>query len=448
MRVLTAAFVCFAVATPAMADQAFPATLAGHAVLPAASFLEAPADAPADLKVSGKFAAPGARRIDAIGSVPGKDGERLTGLSFPFKGQPLQGFSGIKSMGDGTFWVITDNGFGSKANSPDSMLYLNRFRVDFAKGAVERVEGIFLSDPDRKIPFRIANEGTEKRYLTGADLDIESFQFAGDKIWIGEEFGPYLVRVGRTGKVEALVETMADGKPVRSPDHFAVTTPAAPDGKAAFNLRRSKGYEGMAASKDGKFLYALLEGPLWDAEKNAYETDGGKEYLRILEFDVGAEKWTGRHWKYPLETNGFAIGDFNMIDATTGLIIERDNGEGTADKACPQGQKGPDCFEATARFKRVYKIELSDANAGGPVRKIAHIDLMAIRDPKGLARQGGKEGLFDFPFFTIENVDVVDASHIVVANDNNLPFSAGRQPNKTDDNEFILLEVGDFLKAR
>ncbi len=28
-----------------------------------------------------------------------------------------------------------------------------------------------------------------------------------------------------------------------------------------------------------------------------------------------------------------------MIDGTTGLVIERDNGEGTADKACPAGQR-------------------------------------------------------------------------------------------------------------
>jgi hypothetical protein len=30
------------------------------------------------------------------------------------------------------------------------------------------------------------------------------------------------------------------------------------------------------------------------------------------------------------------------------------------------------------------------------------------------------------PFLTIENVDRVDDTHIVVGNDNNLPFSAGR----------------------
>src|SRR3546814_2819185 len=51
-----------------------------------------------------------------------------------------------------------------------------------------------------------------------------------------------------------------------------------------------------------------------------------------------------------------------------------DNGEGTPDKACPEGQKRTDCFHDLAKFKRVYKIEMSDANAGQPVRKIGYID--------------------------------------------------------------------------
>ncbi|MBF9232233.1 esterase-like activity of phytase family protein [Microvirga alba] len=435
-----------ALASPALAQQ-YPANLAGHAVLPAQSFIEAPADAPADLKISGKFTT--GKRVDAVGTIEGASADRPTGVKLPFKGQPLQGHSGIKKMPDGTFWVLTDNGFGSKANSPDSMLYMNRYRLDWDKGGVERLETVFLSDQDKKVPFRIANEGTEKRYLTGSDFDLESFQIIGDKIWFGEEFGPYLIRTDKSGKVEAVIETMVDGKVVRSPDHYAVTTPAIPTGSSTFNIRRSKGFEGMASSPNGQFLYALLEGPVWDAEKKDWEkTADGKEYLRILEFDVKAEKWTGRHWKYALEQNGLAIGDFNMIDATTGLIIERDNGEGTADKACPQGQKRPDCFSDIAKFKRVYKVELSEQNVNGPVRKIGYIDLMQIADPNKKARKPLNEGVLTFPFFTIENVDVVDERHIIVGNDNNLPFSTSREPNKQDDNEFVLLEVGEFLKAR
>ena len=97
----------------------------------------------------------------------------------------------------------------------------------------------------------------------------------------------------------------------------------------------------MAASPDGKFLYALLEGPLWDAEKKDWEkTADGKEYLRILEFDVGGEKWTGRHWKYVLEQNGHAIGDFNMIDADDRpRSSSATMAKARADKACPAGEQ-------------------------------------------------------------------------------------------------------------
>ncbi len=428
------------------AQTAFPATLAGHVVMPAQSFISAPKDASDDLKVTGKFTT--GKRVEALGSVEGLSAGRPTGVFLPFKGQPVQGHSGIKKMPDGSFWILTDNGFGSKANSPDTMLYLNRYAIDFKSGTMKRLETIFLHDPDKKVPFRIVQEGTKKRYLTGSDFDTESFQLAGGALWIGDELGPWLIKTDMKGKVLAVFETMVDGKAVRSPDHPAVTTPGAPGGAVDFQVRRSRGFEGMAASKDGSKLYALLEGALWNASTKANENLEGKDYLRVLEFDVKSESWTGRHWKYVLEGNGHAIGDFNMIDATTGLIIERDNGEGTTDKACPEGQKRTDCFHDLAKFKRVYKVELADANVGGPLRKIGYIDLMAIADPNKLARKPLNNGVLTFPFFTIENVDVVDDRHIVVGNDNNLPFSSSRDANKADDNELILLEVADLLKAK
>ena len=453
MKLLLAALASTLAVIPAVADQATPGRLAGHALVPALTFVDPPKDAPADLAVSGKFTNADRKRVETTGSVMGASYisapgvPRPTGVKLPFKGQPVQGFSGLKSAGDGTFWTMQDNGFGSKVNSADAMLMLHRIKPDWATGKVDMQQTIFVHDPDKKLPFPIALEGTAKRYLTGADLDIESFQTIGDHIWIGDEFGPYLIRIDRTGKVDAFVETEVDGKPARSPDHYAVSTPAVPGGAVAFNVRRSRGYEGMAASKDGRFLYPLLEGPLWDDAKKAFETDGDREYLRVLEFDVAAQKWTGRSWKYKLEVNGNNIGDFNMIDATTGLIIERDNGEGELPQAC-NGTARPDCFNIPAKMKRIYKIEMNDANVGGFVRKIAHLDLLAIKDPDNKARQGSKEGIFTFPFVTIEGLDVVDDRHIVVGNDNNLPYSSGRTLGKQDDNELILVEAADLLKAR
>ena len=111
------ASVFLASAAFAQGEGEFPATLKGHAVLPAQTFVDAPADAPADLKTSGKYTT--GKRVDAVGSVMGKSYERPTGVSLPFKGQPLQGHSGIKVMPDGSFWVLTDNGMGSRYNSAE-----------------------------------------------------------------------------------------------------------------------------------------------------------------------------------------------------------------------------------------------------------------------------------------------------------------------------------------
>lgn len=435
--------------------QALPAELAGHALLPARSFVPAPKDAPAFLQTSGKFTAADGRRVDALESITGtsflsdKAAPRETGVKLPFKGQPVQGFSGIKHMKDGSFWVLTDNGFGAKNNSADAMLMFHKLRIDWKKGSVQRSQTLFLHDPDRKIPFLIVNEGTAKRYLTGADLDIESMQPIGNELWFGDELGPYLIRTDLQGKVLGLYETRLDGKVLRSPDHYTVTTPAVPGTPVTTPVRRSRGYEGMAASPDGRFLYPLLEGPLWlEGEKKWESSADGREVLRVLEFDVAQRAWTGRSWKYPLELKGNNIGDFNMIDADTALVIERDNGEGSVDEAC-NGPARPDCQNVPARFKRVYKISLKDADAEGLVRKIGYVDLLDIADPQGLGRNGAtRQGRFSFPFVTIENVDVVDAEHIVVANDNNLPYSSGRKLGVQDDNEFILLKVPELLKAR
>ena len=202
--ICSVASVFLATSALAQSEGEFPATLKGHAVLPAQTFIDAPTDAPDDLKTSGKYTT--GRRVDALGSVMGKSYERPTGVSLPFKGQPLQGHSGIKVMSDGSFWVITDNGMGSRYNSADSMLYLNRHKIDWTTGKIERQETVFLHDPDKKVPFRIVHEDTAKRYLTGADFDTEGVQIIGDTFWIGDEFGPYVLKADRTGKVLAVFE--------------------------------------------------------------------------------------------------------------------------------------------------------------------------------------------------------------------------------------------------
>lgn len=42
----------------------------------------------------------------------------------------------------------------------------------------------------------------------------------------------------------------------------------------------------------------------------------------------------------------------------------------------------------------------------------------------------------------------LNADHIIVGNDNNLLFFSGRAPGKPDDNEKVILKVGELLRAR
>ena len=436
-------------AAPAAAEQTFPATLAGHALIPAFSMIDPPADAPADARLSGKFTGP--VRNHEAGSRPGNTGgmhgNRPTGISLPFEGQPLQGFSGfaMERAEDGSIYSLTDNGFGSKANSPDALLFFHRLMPDFEAGTVEVRETVFLRDPGRVIPFRIAYEATESRYLTGADFDLESIQVVGDTVWIGEEFGPWLISATLDGVATGFHPTMLDGAELRSVDHTAVSG-SSTRGKD-WRVPRSGGYEGLALQPGTGLLWGMLEKPILN---EAGEPEG--DFLRVLGFDPAKGEWTGAEFKFALAEGATAIGDFNFIDETRALVIERDNGEGDPSLKCA-GDPAPDCFPQPAMLKRIVLIDTASIDADGFVRRIGHIDLMDIADPEGKARletvaARDLTGRFTFPFFTIENVMAVDDSHIMVAVDNNLPFSSGRRLDAAADNEFILLSVPELLAAR
>lgn len=426
-----------ATATAALAEETVPATLAGHAALPAATFDAPPADAPADTRVSGKFLAPAAR-VDEPGTVA-----QPLGLATPFEGQPVQGFSGYAATraGDGSLFALIDNGFGSKLNSPDALLSFTRIVPDFDGGTVTVAERVWLRDPDRVVPFRIVHETTAERYLTGGDFDPESIQVVGDTVWIGEEFGPYLISATREGVITGVHPTLLDAVELRSPDHPALAVGAVAG--TDFTVPRSGGYEGLALTEAGMLL-ALLEKPLLSAE-------GAPEgaFLRAIEFDPAAGAWTGRSFRFRLTEGAEAIGDINMAGGTRALVIERDNGQGHPSLACAEGQ-AEGCFRTPARVKVVTLVDFGQVDADGFVARLRQIDLMDIADPGGVARiptdmAEPLPGRYSFPFFTIESVLQDGPEHILVSNDNNLPFSAGRKLAAPDGNEIIRLFVPGLL---
>jgi hypothetical protein len=447
--VLTTFVFGLASADAALAETTFPATLKGHAVLPALSLIAPPSDAPADAAMSGKFTGPARNGIpmSVMGDTGANHGKRPTGISLPFEGQPLQGLSGyaMNRTESGAVISLTDNGFGSKSNSPDALLFFHQLSPDFEGGKVTVEKTTFLHDPDFKVPFRIAYEGTPARYLTGADFDPESIQLVDGEIWIGEEFGPSLIHATIDGRILGVYPTMVGEAVLKSVDHPTVSglSVAGTD----WTVQRSGGYEGMALQPGTGLLWGMLEKPVLGADGKPEGT-----YLRVMAFDPKAAAWTGQSFKFQLAEGATAIGDFNFVDETRALVIERDNGEGDPSLKCA-GDPAPDCFPAPAMIKRIVMIDTASVDADGFVRRIGHIDLMDISDPDGLNRletvaKRDLTGKMTFPFFTIEDVMMVDARHLMVGNDNNLPYSSGRQLDAASDNEMILLEAADFLAAK
>jgi hypothetical protein len=324
----------------------------------------------------------------------------LNGFTAPFADQPIQGFSGIADNGDGTFDVLSDNGYGNQANSGDFLLRVQRLAPVFRTNKVDVLGGINLTDPDGKISWKLTRED---RVLTGADFDPESIQKLADgTFYVGDEFGPYLLHFDRAGR---LLDAPVPLEGVIAPETAARTG-------ATATARSSKGFEGLAQSPDGRYLYGLLEGSITGDPAGA---------LRLNEFDVRAKKYTGKRWTYQLDNPDFAIGDAIAVDRNRFLVIERDNGQG-----------------ATAAVKKIYLA----TKRGDRLEKTLVVDLMNVANPRKL---GGFGPVFTFPFQTIEDVVILDDRTIAVLNDNNFPFSTGRSATAADNNEWITIALPKSL---
>lgn len=400
-------------------------TLSGWAHLPAGTFSDGP--------TSGQFAA-----ANPWGSHPPPFLDR----------QPVQGFSAVlRGPRPDVFHVLVDNGFGTQANSRDALLRAYALRIDWrhagggsgrvqpadwhsgeVRPAFDRRSRLELDDAQHRLGRAIeadhrhhgkdptqpevAPELRAGRLLTGADFDLESFQRdAQGHFWFGDEFGPYLLHSDASGR---LLRPPIPLPGVYSPQHGEVRA-----GRAVANLPASGGFEGMALHPDGQRLFTLLERPV----------EGDSEgSLRLSEFDLATAAYSGRYFRYRLHPQGTHIGDLVAVDATRFLVIERNASTATAAEPAP--------------FKRIFLIDLADLPVGGELPKRLLVDLMRLADPHDL--DGDGERVFTFPYVTIENLLLLDARTLLVANDNNFPYGGGRRA-AADDTEFLRIRLPEPL---
>jgi glycerophosphoryl diester phosphodiesterase len=420
VRVAVASVAVVAVAAQVASAAPPQPTLEGRAVLPVATYAPGP--------TSGNFFA----------------GQTTNGISFPTPSQPVEGFSALVSgRRPGEYLAMADNGFGNKMNSFDFLLRAYFVTPDFktAKGGtgavdVDLKDFIQFRDPRGVIGFPLQRPD---RLLTGADVDPESLQRGKDSdLWMGDEFGPWILHFDETGvlleppfRVPANLVGSTSGtgflESPASPFLTSVSPPATP------TVAGSRGFEAMAASPDGKYLYALLEG--------ATVQDSNLERRYLLEFSTRDRAFTGRVWQYRTQPTVTGVrqccfmADMWALDQHRMVLIERDNGRGAPVPPNP------------APFSRaVYVIDLRQIGSDGFLEKTRIIDLAAIPDPDlvSLPPIDSRDVLLGNPFGvaceSIEAIHVIDAARLLLGCDNNFP-NTGRNPVLADDTEFIVVRV-------
>jgi glycerophosphoryl diester phosphodiesterase len=336
-----------------------------------------------------------------------------------FEAQPVQGVSSIKpGSTSGAWWALSDNGFGGKWNSSDYRLCIYLFdvrpRTEAGTDSRNALQAIIeLSDPAKFFPWRLADESSEERLLTGQDADPESLVTMPDEsFWIGDEFGPWLMHFSVDGELLAPPIELPDN--LRSVDHpLAITRADIP------RLAHSRGLEAMDLAGDNQTLVSILEG-----------TVGGDpaKTLRVLRYDTAAGKWLTPTLIYELDADTSSLTDMSRIEGNRFVVIERDDSQGDA-----------------ARAKRVYSIDLDHAVPGKPLQKKLVIDLLSIGNSRGLVVTNPAGAPFRFPYLTTESIQVLDRKHVVIVNDNNYPATGGRGANVKDATEWIWLELANPL---
>lgn len=357
---------------------------------------------------------------------PEEKATNFVGPPYP-DAQPVQGISALVEEGNGRYLALLDNGFGSKANSADFVLSIYRIRpefrtVDGGAGVIHIESRIVLRDPDKRLPFpRVIDAAyypdstlavpagmRQRAWLTGADLDPESLQrLEGGHYWIGDEFGPFLLHFGRSGK---LLDPPFSVPGYHSEDNPLFSDPA--------TVSRSGGFEGLALDRQQGRLYPMLE-------KALPVTPG---VLEIFAFDLASKQFLpvdkpAAVMRYRLDEGAHSVGAFQYLGDGMFLTVERDRGQGAA-----------------ARIKRVYRVRQGELDEQGLLRKQLLVDLLQIADAANLsgAAQGG---VYAYAYQTIESLVVMGADRIGVVNDNNFPFGNGPDGKDAEETVFAVIRV-------
>jgi hypothetical protein len=275
---------------------------------------------------------------------------------------------------DGTVWAVGDRGPNLKVKAAIRLYGLHRLeslravagarimprpdlgpaiaRLRVAGGRVELVETFRIADsrgrPVSGLPIPGGDHArSEPAFdLDGAvlppdpsGLDSEGLAALPDGgFWVGDEYGPSLVRIGADGRVVARLMpegTRLDGADARLP---------------AIAARRqiNRGFEAITLSGDGAWLFLAFQSPLAHPDEEAHEQ---ARHVRFWRLDAGTGDLAAQYL-YPLDPP-----DTFLRDRAEGALERSDL---KVSELCWAGPDSLLVLERGSLTTKIYRVDLSE----------------------------------------------------------------------------------------
>jgi hypothetical protein len=266
-------------------------------------------------------------------------------------------------------------------------------------------------------------------------LDVEGLvRTAEGEFWLADEYRPSLVKVDATGKV--LTRYVPEGVALPGAGYpVEATLPA------LYATRQiNRGFEGVALSRDGHTLYALLQSPLANPDGDIGEAS---RVGRILAVDTTSGKPVAEY-AYPFEDahefdpaveqgdqNQMKLSGLVWLDNSTLLALERTDEIArlyTLDLSAATNILGSAWDDPTTSPS--LEAQADPAAAGvAPIAKTLLVDLEALPDMPD----------------KIEGVAVVDDETVAVSNDNDFDIGefdeSGRNMGEGKKSELLVIHT-------
>jgi len=241
------------------------------------------------------------------------------------------------------WWALSDRGPGGGVLSYS--VRVQRFAVDIhpVTGAISRfriLETVQFKNKLGEPLDGIFPGGALDTSNLGNSFDPEGLVVhpATGNLLVSDEYGPSLYEFHRDGTLIRAFKTPETLKPVNADGSYNF------DGDGATGRRTNRGFEGLAISPDGAFVYAMLQSAMVD------EGAGNGFCNRIVKFSYATGAAVAQ-FAYRMESasQGRGISALVAVNANDFLVLERNNrGIGVG-------------AEATPPNKKVFKINLAAA---------------------------------------------------------------------------------------